>query len=32
MAAVLLSVLPLVILFVLMRRQVMHSLGAIAVR
>ena len=32
MAAVLLSVLPLVILFVLMRRQVMRSLGAIAVR
>ena len=32
MAAVLLSVLPLVILFVLMRRQVMRSLGAFAVR
>jgi raffinose/stachyose/melibiose transport system permease protein len=32
MAAVLLSVLPLVVLFVLMRRQVMRSLGAIAVR
>ena len=32
MAAVLLSVLPLVALFVLMRRQVMRSLGAIVVR
>ena len=32
MAGVLLSVLPLLILFVLMRRQVMNSLGAIAVR
>ncbi|HEY2522059.1 MAG TPA: carbohydrate ABC transporter permease [Streptosporangiaceae bacterium] len=32
MAAVLLSVLPLLVLFVLMRRQVMRSLGAVAVR
>ena len=32
MAAVLLSVLPLLLLFVAMRRQVMRSLGAVAVR
>ena len=32
MAAVLLSVLPLLVLFVAMRRQVMRSLGAVAVR
>jgi raffinose/stachyose/melibiose transport system permease protein len=32
MAAVLLSVLPLLVLFVVMRRQVMRSLGAVVVR
>jgi raffinose/stachyose/melibiose transport system permease protein len=32
MAAVLLSVLPLLVLFVAMRRQVMRSLGAVVVR
>lgn len=32
MAGVLLSVLPLVILFVVMRRQVMRSLGSVVMR
>jgi hypothetical protein len=32
MAAVLLSVLPLVALFVVMRKQVMRSLGAVVMR
>lgn len=32
MAAVLLSVLPLVVLFVVMRKQVMRSLGSVVMR
>jgi len=32
MAAVLLSVLPLVVLFIMMRRQVMRSLGSVILR
>jgi ABC-type glycerol-3-phosphate transport system permease component len=32
MAAVLLSVLPLVVLFIVMRKQVMRSLGSVVMR